>query len=402
MVAKVNRLWSFGSAGGGVGKSLLTALMALELARRGKSVAAVDANTSSPDLQGLLGAQPHCLGLLDLWQGRATLEEISHFTCEPRLRLLSLAGERLDGNDQILKNPALVPDLIRSLEEEYILVDLKAGTAPDVLDIFNGSHRAVLIATSSPASIQSAHRFLKAALYRRIAADPKTSASLEAALRELHSPARRMEPTAVKTLLERIAASDTEASLSISEWKRDFKPSILLNMTSSGDGAKAAATLESAAREDLNLTLCHCGAVNFLDMPASFKEATDLPANSLTGTGIGRALQKLLEEAAPRRQAGQAAPPVTAPLMGFNDILTFMGKELHIQTEDSGNGEGGVITQVFCNGRVIMSTRSDYPSSRDAGKSDDEIMELMRNQHYQVLRQIEDKRARVQATGYRS
>ena len=53
----------------------------------------------------------------------------------------------------------------------------------------------------------------------------------------------------------------------------------------------------------------------------------------------------------------KAAVENSAP--GLNDNLEFMGKQLHVQTEKTGFPVPRVVTQVFSNGRVVFSKKSD-------------------------------------------
>jgi hypothetical protein len=75
---------------------------------------------------------------------------------------------------------------------------------------------------------------------------------------------------------------------------------------------------------------------------------------------------------------------------GLNDNLEFMGKQLHVQTERICIPSLHIITQVFSNGRVILSKRTGV--ARDSGAQEPmEIQHLMRTQHFHTIREIEDK-----------
>ncbi len=86
---------------------------------------------------------------------------------------------------------------------------------------------------------------------------------------------------------------------------------------------------------------------------------------------------------------------LASPPTGLNNNLEFMGKQLHVQTENMGFPQARIVTQVFCGGRVVLSKKSEYPSgvleSRDFGKID----QLMRMQHYRIIQEITDKQTRI-------
>ena len=77
------------------------------------------------------------------------------------------------------------------------------------------------------------------------------------------------------------------------------------------------------------------------------------------------------------------------PLTGLNYSLYHLGREIHIQTEDLGNRERTIETQVFCEGRVILSTRTQYPLSVQPQDGREPLADLMRKQHYGVIRELE-------------
>ena len=80
---------------------------------------------------------------------------------------------------------------------------------------------------------------------------------------------------------------------------------------------------------------------------------------------------------------------VENPLTGLNHSLRCLGREMHVQTEDLGNRERLIETQVFCEGRVILSTRTEYPPTLDPQGDREPLAELMRKQHFSVIRELE-------------
>jgi hypothetical protein len=83
------------------------------------------------------------------------------------------------------------------------------------------------------------------------------------------------------------------------------------------------------------------------------------------------------------------------PVLGLNDNLDFMGKQLHVQTESTGSPVARIVTQVFCKGKVIMSRESGCPSEAPENGGAGKMREFMRAQHFQVIQNISDKQARL-------
>jgi hypothetical protein len=75
--------------------------------------------------------------------------------------------------------------------------------------------------------------------------------------------------------------------------------------------------------------------------------------------------------------------------VGLNDNVEFMGKRLHVQTESIGSPSPCIVTQIFSNGRVIFSKKSECSPDLNG------IQDLMNQQHSQVLKTIVEKEARI-------
>ena len=90
---------------------------------------------------------------------------------------------------------------------------------------------------------------------------------------------------------------------------------------------------------------------------------------------------------------GEFVPSVAS----LNDNLAVFGRQLHVQTELLRSSGFCVTTQVFSNGRVLFSRKSEYTlefrNSRDTSK----IQDMMKNQHLQVIREINKKAAEISA-----
>jgi|WetSurMetagenome_2_1015567.scaffolds.fasta_scaffold495701_2 hypothetical protein len=78
------------------------------------------------------------------------------------------------------------------------------------------------------------------------------------------------------------------------------------------------------------------------------------------------------------------------PATGLNNNIEFMGKRLHIQTENISLPKLSIVTQVFSNGRIIYSKKTECSQALN------EIQDQMHKQHFEVIQGIADKQARLQ------
>lgn len=92
-------------------------------------------------------------------------------------------------------------------------------------------------------------------------------------------------------------------------------------------------------------------------------------------------------------------PPAVVPpsqAMGLNNNLEFLGRQLHVQTENTAFPTPHIVTQVFSNGRILLSKKSEYPADAHDAGNPEKIQELMRIQHHQVIQEISEKQKRIQ------
>jgi hypothetical protein len=81
--------------------------------------------------------------------------------------------------------------------------------------------------------------------------------------------------------------------------------------------------------------------------------------------------------------------------VGLNDNLDFMGRMLHVQTEHTEFPTARITTQVFCNGRVLLSKKSECAPGIRESQDIHGLQQTMNAQHRQVIREILDKQTRI-------
>ncbi|MCA9558789.1 MAG: P-loop NTPase, partial [Myxococcales bacterium] len=163
------RVWAFGGGKGGVGKSLVCAVVGAELARRGLRVVALDADLGAANLHTLLGVLQPARTLDDFVRDpEARLEDVCLETEVADLRLVSGAAAILRAAHPRPAERARLIDALMALDVDAVLLDLGAGTHYATLDLFNLAGTGLVVTGPEPTSIQNAYAFLKAALFRRI------------------------------------------------------------------------------------------------------------------------------------------------------------------------------------------------------------------------------------------
>jgi hypothetical protein len=75
----------------------------------------------------------------------------------------------------------------------------------------------------------------------------------------------------------------------------------------------------------------------------------------------------------------------------LNDNFTFMGKELHVQTENVSSEKPCIRTHVFFHGRVIYSKKWEYENNTLETADFGRIRDMMQTQHQSVLGKIAEQ-----------
>lgn len=174
MSAKVDyqlkgQLWAIGGGKGGVGKSFISANMAIGLANAGHSVVAIDFDLGGANLHTCLGVPIPDKTLTDFLSKKYIhIDEILVDTPFPNLKLISGAQDEYGVAN--LKNMGK-RNLLRGLKQlnvDYILLDLGAGTTLNTIDFFLFAHQGILVTLPEPTSIENTYRFIKSVIFRKL------------------------------------------------------------------------------------------------------------------------------------------------------------------------------------------------------------------------------------------
>ncbi len=393
------QFWTIGGGKGGVGKSFLTASMGVVLAEMGHSVIVVDADLGSANLHVFLGIKSPSHTLLDILENRATGEEVLLPTSQPGLRLLSCASDILGMADPESSEKDKIIKFISNLHADYVLVDLGAGTSYNVLDFFNMSNEGIIVASPDPASIQNAYAFIKSAIFRRVQRKYGDNEDVVSALRQFRESVGSAKPRTMLDFYSMLCTTDPGLAEKVAATVDHYRPLIIVNMASSEEDQRIAEIIHSAAKRFLNVDLRFCGlifadsavrkAAQRLSVP-DFRDVTCMAAQQIRQT-----VERLLSCSQTDASLNGDQPAPVTPMMGLNDNLDFMGKSLHIQTENLGFTGRRITTQVFCNGKVILSAKTEYPSTIRDQKDQSQVQELMRRQHFNVIRELEGRKVCV-------
>lgn len=222
------RIVAVGGGKGGIGKSLVSASLGIELAGRGLKVALLDFDLGGANLHTCLGVASPARTLSDFVLRKVeSLPEVLLPTGVQGLSLVSGATDALAMANPMHQQKLRLLRAVQGLDVDVALLDLGAGSHHNVLDFFLFADHGIITVVPEPTSIENAYRFLKAAFFRRLKALERVygiSDVVEEATREhadkLPSPAR---------LIEMVSQDDAGAGAELAEAVRDFHPLVVVN-----------------------------------------------------------------------------------------------------------------------------------------------------------------------------
>ncbi len=257
------RVWAFGGGKGGVGKSLVCAVVGAELARRGLRVVALDADLGAANLHTLLGVLQPARTLDDFVRDpEARLEDVCLETEVPNLRLISGAAAILRAAHPRPTERARLVDALLGLDADVALLDLGAGTHYGTLDLFNLAGTGLVVTGPEPTSIQNAYGFLKAALFRRIELGAGERPSVRAGLGRVVRPrdaAERLD--AVGSLVEALRAADPDSGEVVAALVADQRARLVVNQGTPREERRVLGALRVVCQRYLDVDLAHAGTL---------------------------------------------------------------------------------------------------------------------------------------------
>ncbi len=239
---------------GGIGKSALVANLGLALARLDHRVIVVDADLGGSDLHNLLGLENQGPGLGELLTSRdLALAEVIHPVLEPRFRFIP--GDAMvvaTANPSFQKKRKLLHGL-KSLDSDFTLLDLGAGTSITVLDFFLTSPVSLLVMLPERPAVLSAFNFLKNAVFRALRRIFRDNSATAAALDQFQIRSRGPGAMNMAELVEAIDRARPGQGRRARQAVERWRPKLVLNRVRRVDDFIYARRLQGWAREDLGL-----------------------------------------------------------------------------------------------------------------------------------------------------
>ncbi len=160
---------AIGGGKGGVGKSFISANIAINLAKAGNKVIAIDLDLGGANLHSCLGVGLPTKTLSDYFNNNLIdINELIHQTKIENLSLISGAQDEIGMANLRSKSKNSLINQLKKISADYLILDLGAGTSANTIDFFISADHGVLVSLPEPTSIENTYRFIKSCFFRKL------------------------------------------------------------------------------------------------------------------------------------------------------------------------------------------------------------------------------------------
>ena len=258
---------------GGVGKSTISANLAIALSKLGKKVIVADLDLGGSNLHAVFGIRECIFSLNDFVLNK--IKNLSSIVIETGINNLGLiCGGDIPGiaNMPYQKKLKLIRHL-SMLDCDIVLLDLSAGASFNVVDFLIISERALLVTTPEVLSLLKAYSFIKSTIFRQLSFLFKYNKCFE--LVELLEKAKDFDSyphlKTIAGILEEISKVNNDIADSARELLSRFKPYVIVNRVQNKDDVNTGKVVQSLMQENLSL---HSGMMAAIREDKAVKEAS--------------------------------------------------------------------------------------------------------------------------------
>lgn len=288
------------SGKGGVGKSLLSANLSIALGQAGKKVVLTDLDLGASNLHLALGQRVTPSASLGAWLTEKGSDFASIIQPTEYKNVNFIAGDSQIPGLTSLKSYQRIKlvRMLQSIEADYVVLDLGAGTHQIILDMFLCSPQGILVSAPTVTATLNGYLFLKNAVFRLMYTTFKKGTKGFDALEALRKDATSMQRLYIPQLIEVLQKTDKEnADLFLSRMHA-FAPRLVMNLIDDPKDADKAQRIRRSCQQYLGLEIEHLG-IMYRDSLQDKALSSQLPIiiykpQSVLSQGIYRIAEKIL------------------------------------------------------------------------------------------------------------
>lgn len=262
----MNTIIPIASGKGGVGKTIFTANLGIALAKRGKTVIAMDLDLGSSNLHTCLGIKNRHPGIGNfIYKKDVPLESLIVKTDIDRLYFIP--GDSLlpgTANLQYFVKRKLIKG-IQNLVADFILIDLGAGSSYNIVDFFLISGTGLLITTPETTSILSAYAFLKTTMFRMLLRSYPPKSKERELIHNFLTEKLEGTDNSFFSLAGLLGDIDPKSGKHAREQIENFYPRIVLNICRNKQVITLGSRLRQICRKNIGINMEYIGYIEYTE-----------------------------------------------------------------------------------------------------------------------------------------
>ncbi len=252
-----------GGGKGGIGKSMLSANLAIALATLGRQVVAVDMDLGGADLHLLLGLRTLPRSLNDFIDRKCdSIDDVRLTTAYKNLTVIATDSSRLGVANIKYAHKEKILRHLAKIDCDVIIVDLGAEVSFNVLDVFLAADHRYIVTSPEPASVLESYGLVKLSLFRKIrhfAGEmvPKSSEVGRVVDNFLFekTPSENGVPKTMWELVNYLGENDPDLQKQLLRILYQYSTDLVINMSESEGDRSIAVTMTRLCQDHLAINL---------------------------------------------------------------------------------------------------------------------------------------------------
>lgn len=286
------------SGKGGVGKSLLSANLAIALGQAGKKVVLCDLDLGASNLHLAIGQNVKNKSIGTYLTDKSDFKDIIEATEYENVSFIAgdsqipgLTSLKAAQKTKILRN-------FRSIDADYLILDLGAGTHQIILDMFLQSPQGILVTAPTVTATLDGYLFLKNCVFRLMYTTYKKGTPGHDLLDQVRKNSQQMKSLYIPQITQALEKVDPENTKLFKSRMAQFCPRLVLNMIDDPKDASSATRVRNSCKQYLGLDIDYLGLM-YRDQLQEKALSSRLPVtiykpNSVLSQAIFRIAEKVI------------------------------------------------------------------------------------------------------------
>jgi len=253
-------IWAIGGGKGGTGKSFLISSIGNYLALQGKKIVLIDADFGGANLHTFLGVAKPRVSLTDFLEKKVPLVDLVVESGIDNMGLLIGTINSLSPDDMKYTQKLKLFRHIRSLDADYILLDLGAGTHFNTLDTFLLADKKIIVVLPEITAIENSYYFLKNAFFRQLMKTLRNRGFKEL-IQDAWKNREAYNIASLSQLIDYLRGTSETMKNLINRDLAKFRANIILNRVTSGQEVVIGRSIKSICKKYFSVDAKYVGYV---------------------------------------------------------------------------------------------------------------------------------------------